>query len=38
MAILQATETFTRWLRGLNDSRARGVIVERLQRVARGLE
>ncbi|EPG2417999.1 MULTISPECIES: type II toxin-antitoxin system RelE/ParE family toxin [Stenotrophomonas] len=38
MATLQATETFTRWLRGLNNSGTRAVIVERLQRVARGLE
>lgn len=38
MAILQATEAFTRWLRGLSDSRAPGVIVERLQRVTRSLE
>ncbi|MBS3728341.1 hypothetical protein JLDANKMP_03830 [Stenotrophomonas sp. PE591] len=34
MAILQATETFTRGLRRLNNSGTRAVIVERLQRVA----
>lgn len=38
MTTLRATETFTQWLRALNDGRARAVIVERLQRVARGLE
>ncbi|MGE6332161.1 type II toxin-antitoxin system RelE/ParE family toxin [Stenotrophomonas sp. NPDC077659] len=38
MATLHATEVFTRWLRGLKDRSARAIIVERLQRVARGLE
>ena len=38
MAMLHATEAFTRWLRGLKDRSAQAVIVERLQRVARGLE
>ncbi|MBK0012403.1 type II toxin-antitoxin system RelE/ParE family toxin [Stenotrophomonas sp. S41] len=38
MASLHATTAFTRWLEKLADVRARAIIVERLQRVARGLE
>ncbi|HDS0950056.1 TPA: type II toxin-antitoxin system RelE/ParE family toxin [Stenotrophomonas maltophilia] len=38
MASLHATAAFTRWLENLADLRARAVIVERLQRVARGLQ
>ncbi|XQA72085.1 type II toxin-antitoxin system RelE/ParE family toxin [Xanthomonas sacchari] len=37
MATITATEDFTTWLRKLRDSKAKAVIAERVQRVARGL-
>ncbi|RZZ81417.1 type II toxin-antitoxin system RelE/ParE family toxin [Pseudoxanthomonas winnipegensis] len=37
MATITATEDFTQWLRKLRDAKARAIIVERVQRVARGL-
>uniref|UniRef100_UPI003F7EC560 type II toxin-antitoxin system RelE/ParE family toxin n=1 Tax=Xanthomonas sp. 0924 TaxID=2835534 RepID=UPI003F7EC560 len=37
MATITQTEAFSTWLRGLRDTKAKAVIVERVQRVARGL-
>ncbi|PPU28697.1 type II toxin-antitoxin system RelE/ParE family toxin [Xanthomonas arboricola] len=37
MTTITATEEFTNWLRKLRDSKAKAVIAERVQRVARGL-
>ncbi|WP_045769534.1 type II toxin-antitoxin system RelE/ParE family toxin [Xanthomonas albilineans] len=37
MATITATEDFTTWLRKLRDTKAKAVIAERVQRVARGL-
>jgi len=37
MATITQTEDFSKWLRKLRDSKARAVIVERIQRVANGL-
>ncbi|MEE7547346.1 type II toxin-antitoxin system RelE/ParE family toxin [Xanthomonas sp. Kuri4-1] len=37
MAAITATEDFIKWLRKLRDSKAKAVIAERVQRLARGL-
>lgn len=37
MATITQTEDFSKWLRKLRDSSARALIVERIQRVAKGL-
>lgn len=37
MTEISATEAFVRWLKRLRDDKAKGMIVERVQRMARGL-